>query len=43
MEAFRLCDLSFAYPGQLGNAIENISLSVGAGEFFVICHYKVPF
>ena len=37
MEAFRLCDLSFAYPGQRGNAIENISLSVGAGEFFVIC------
>ena len=37
MEAFRLRDLSFAYPGQRGNAIENISLGVGAGEFFVIC------
>lgn len=37
MEAFKLRDLSFAYPGQRGNAIENISLSVGAGEFFVIC------
>lgn len=37
MEAFKLCDLSFAYPGQRRNAIENISLSVGAGEFFVIC------
>ena len=37
MEAFKLRDLSFAYPGQRGNAIENISLSIGAGEFFVIC------
>lgn len=37
MEAFEIRSLSFAYPGQSENAIENISLSIHTGEFTVIC------
>lgn len=37
METFELRSLSFAYPGRRENAIENISLSVRAGEFIVLC------
>lgn len=37
MEAFELRGLSFAYPKQRENALENINLSVHTGEFFVLC------
>lgn len=36
MEAFEIRSLSFAYPGQRENAIEDISLSIHAGEFIVV-------
>ena len=37
MEAFEIRSLSFMYPGQRENAIDNISLSIHKGEFVVIC------
>ena len=37
METFEIRSLSFMYPGQRENAIDNISLSIHKGEFVVIC------
>lgn len=37
METFELRGLSFAYPGQAKNTLTDVTLSVGQGEFLVIC------
>ena len=37
METFTIRNLSFTYPEQTRPALENISLSVQAGEFLVLC------
>ena len=37
MELFTIRDLSFTYPNQTKKAIDDLSLSVHAGEFLVLC------
>jgi len=37
VEAITLRDLSFSYPGQTGRALSGVTLTVGAGEFVVLC------
>ena len=37
METFTIRNLSFSYPEQETKAIDNLSLSVGQGEFLVLC------
>lgn len=37
MELFTIRNLSFAYPNQTKKAIDDLSLSVHAGEFLVLC------
>ena len=37
MEAFRIEDLSFFYPDERIPALQNVSLSVKAGEFMTLC------
>jgi len=37
METFTIRNLSFSYPEQAANAIDDLSLSVGQGEFVVLC------
>ena len=37
MEIFKIGHLSFSYPDQESNALDDISFSVNSGEFFTIC------
>ena len=37
METFTIRNLSFAYPEQEAKAIDDFTLSVGKGEFVVLC------
>ncbi|MBO4330838.1 MAG: ABC transporter ATP-binding protein, partial [Oscillospiraceae bacterium] len=37
METFEISGLSFSYPGQSQKALDDLSLTVGQGEFTVIC------
>ncbi len=37
METFEIRDLTFSYPEQQEKAVDGITLSVGQGEFLVIC------
>ncbi len=37
MDTFAIRRLSFAYPEQAVNAVEELSLTVGQGEFWIIC------
>ena len=37
METFRIQNLSFAYPGPSGPALEKVSLDVAEGSFLVLC------
>ncbi|MCQ2421351.1 MAG: ATP-binding cassette domain-containing protein, partial [Clostridia bacterium] len=37
MEAITIRDLSFAYPEQTHQTLSNIDLTVGRGEFLVLC------
>lgn len=37
MEAFRIRDLSFSYPGATTPALDGVSLDIRAGEFLVLC------
>ena len=37
MEAFALRDLSFAYPGGTGKALDGVNLTVERGSFLVLC------
>ncbi len=37
MEIISLKNLSFTYPNEVGKALDNVSLSVSAGEFVTIC------
>ncbi len=37
METFTIRNLSFSYPEQEAKAIDNVSLSIGQGEFVVLC------
>ena len=37
METFTIRNLNFSYPEQAANAIDDLSLSVGQGEFVVLC------
>ena len=37
METFTIRNLSFSYPEQEAKAIDDLSLSVGQGEFVVLC------
>ena len=37
MEAFALRDLSFAYPGGAGKALDGVNLTVERGSFLVLC------
>ncbi len=37
MESYRIEDLTFRYPASETNALENITLSINAGEFVTIC------
>ena len=37
METFTIRNLSFSYPEQEAKAIDNLTLSIGQGEFVVLC------
>lgn len=37
MEIYRIENVSFAYPNQSGNVLENINLNISSGEFITIC------
>ncbi|WP_199731630.1 ABC transporter ATP-binding protein [Cohnella endophytica] len=37
MEIYRIQNLSFAFPGQSKNALSGIDLTIGSGEFVVVC------
>ena len=37
MEAIQLRNVSFTYPGQQRKALDDVSLTVGQGEFWVLC------
>ena len=37
METFRIQNLSFAYPGPSGPALEKVCLDVAEGSFLVLC------
>ncbi len=36
MDCFKISNLTFSYPGQTGKALDNLSFSVGQGEFVVL-------
>ena len=37
METFTIRNLSFSYPEQEGRVLDDLTLSVGQGEFLVLC------
>ena len=37
MDCFELKNLSFAYPEERENVLDDISLTINAGEFVVLC------
>lgn len=37
METFAICGLTFSYPSQGRRALDGVSLTIGQGEFWVLC------
>ena len=37
MQTFTITDLSFTYPTETAPALQNVSLSIEAGSFTVLC------
>ena len=40
MESIRVENLTFTYPGKAKKALDNISFTVGHGEFILLCGKK---